>query len=433
MRGLIRRLLAATLLSGFPGIIVSVLAAPAAPDWFRYENNFFIAYSNAPEEKALDILAELEYIRAAAEQTPNFVIPEGRPKTLLLLPATQEEFARFAPYETMAGFAQPLDGGAAIVMPVSGSNRDSRAVIRHEYAHTLLFNEWFSYPQWYAEGFAEIVSGISVNRRRNSFAIGEKPSRYGRRLEPMVAWHELIATDFNAHGLADEKLIQSAYAQDWLLVHFLTLSSHSDHASQLNRYFALLTSGRSSPEAFGEAFGTTADDLWQTELQRYANKVPVVSRDFDPRILDTEFTRADVPQGELQPMLRYFTDKADARRTGGEPMPPITTVPGRWDQLRLNRQCADPLTFALRTGSDVIVIEGFYSADDDHPVPALFAYERTADGVFNLTNITASEFPNVMVTSDFRLSVKGKNVFCFDQEPVGRPCSSIFHRCDRPD
>ena len=399
--------------------------------WMRFDNESFIAYSNAPRKEALEVLEELEYIRAAALQTPSFFIPEAGPRTLVILPATRHEFARYAPYATMAGFAQQLDGGAAIVMPASSPDTDARATVRHEFAHTMLFNDWFRYPPWYAEGFAEIVSAIAINKRRNTFTIGEMPDRYGRRFRPVIQWNDVIENEFNAHGLADRHLIQGAYAQHWLLVHHLTLSGKTEYAQRLNGYFSMVTSGRSSADAFLQAFGMTPDEFWTSELRSYARKVPVTSQDFDRHVLNTEFSISTARENELQPMLRYFTDKADARRNGETNSQPISSLPGMWDQLKIEQQCSEPLTFELRADSNIVVIGGFYSADDEFPVPALFAYEQSEDGGFRLTNITASEYPNVTVTSDYRLTIRGDNVLCFDRQPLGRVCASIFQRCNR--
>jgi hypothetical protein len=126
-------------------------------------------------------------------------------------------------------------------------------------------------------------------------------------------------------------------------------------------------------------------------------------------------------------------DKADARRNGATNSQPIALLAGEWDQLRIREQCSEPLTFALRADSNTIEIAGFYSADDDAPVPALFEYEDSGDGGFQLTNVTASEYPNVMTAADFRLAIRGDNVLCFDRQPVTQVCGSIFQRCDRRD
>ena len=375
------------------------------------------------------MLFELEYIRSAAQQVPSFVIPADRPRTLVILPETHAEFQQYAALESIAGFAQPLDGGAAIVMPVSAPSGNAGDVIRHEFAHTLLFNDWFRYPHWYSEGFAEIFSNIRVDKRRNTFVIGEMPARYGRRLMPRISWDALVDEDFNAHQQPDPDVVQAAYAQDWLLVHFLTLSGNPDHLSQLNHYFSLVNSGEPSVEAFAMAFGVAPELIWEQSLADYARRPATARHEFSPAVLDLEFQSGPANDGELQPILSYLRGKADARRPGANLDLPASMLAGKWDQLKFQGQCGEPLTFTSRENGEVIGIEGFYSAEGANPVPALFLADRMAPGVFDFVNITADEYPEVVVTSDYQLTIRSETVVCFDRRPFSQACSSILQRC----
>jgi hypothetical protein len=159
--------------------------------WFHYENDFFVAYSNAGEENVMNILRSLEQFRAAAFQIPSFVIPQGRPKTLVILPATHEEFLTYAYYETMAGFATVLARQPTIVLPASDPNLDLRVIVGHEFAHTLLFNDYFHYPSWYAEGFAEIASSIVIDPANNTFSIGARDDHRKKAAKSSIDWNDL--------------------------------------------------------------------------------------------------------------------------------------------------------------------------------------------------------------------------------------------------
>ena len=379
------------------------------------------------------MLSELEYVRAAATQTPGFFMPEDRPKTIVLMPATVEDFAKLAPAEPISGFAQPLEQGVVIVFSVSDRSSDARIVARHEFAHTMLFNDWFRYPHWYAEGFSEIVSGISVDRRRNRFTVGEKPRHYSRRFKPLLDWNQLIRSDFDAHSLPELKQLQAAYRQNWLLMHYLTLNGKQDFSSEIDRYFGLITSGRESHEAFIEAFGFEPASLWQSELSQYARHPTITHHDFDPSALDLDFEASDADARDLDPLLTYLTDMADARRPGQRGLSSLDVLPGTWDQLKTEGQCGEPLTFGLRPGASIITIDGFYSRPGTEPVPALFEYEQIEDDAFQLVNVTEREYPDVALTDYYRLSMRNDNVFCLDKLPLRQVCGAIFHRCDRSD
>jgi len=400
------------------------------PDsWQRYENAHFIAYSNAADDDVRAVLDALAYIRAAAEQIPAFVIPEGRHKTYVVLPATGEEFARFAAYPSIAGFAQPLDNGAAIVMPASGSGTDAEAIVRHEFAHTLLFNDWFRYPLWFTEGFAELASSIVVDPGRNVYTIGAMPGRYGRRFRPALDWNDIVDERFDAHRLGDDELLQSAYAQHWLLFHYLTMNGQTDYALQIDRYFGMLNTGTGSLAAFARAFGMTPAELWDTRLRDYVGKPPVVTRAFDRAALDLAFDVRPADPARLEPLLRFLTDKAAAGRPGGGAQASLDALPGSWDQLRFPDQCSDPLEFNVVPAEHTIRIEHFYSEDSREPIPALFRYERLDSGDWRLVNVTAGRYPNVIAGADFQLTMRNDDVFCLDEIPVRQVCSTVFQRC----
>lgn len=399
--------------------------------WVHYENDFFVAYSNAGEESVTNILESLEQFRAAAFQIPSFVIPEGRPKTLVILPATHEEFLAFAYYDTMAGFAAVLAGRPTIVLPASDRDLDLHVIVGHEFAHTLLFNDYFNYPSWYAEGFAEIASSIVIDPMDNLFSIGARDDHRRKAAKPSIDWNDLIDSSFDAHALGDLKRTASAYAQDWLLVHYLTLNESADYASELNRYFANINNGMPSIAAFPEAFGKTAADFWQSDLQTYLDQIENRVFSFDPSLLDLEFQSSLAIDEELRPILNFLIDHADVRHGRNAPSGPAAHLPGRWDWFRLEDQCSDPMTLRLREDTGILVLESFYSDDDTDPVPALFSIDVDDDGALVLTNVTSHEYPQVMVTSDYRVMMRSENVMCFDAQPAARDCLRILQRCGR--
>jgi hypothetical protein len=398
--------------------------------WNHYENDFFVAYSNADEESVTNILESLEQFRAAAFQIPSFVIPEGRPKTLVILPATHEEFLTFAYYETMAGFAAVLAGRPTIVLPASDPDLDLRIIVGHEFAHTLLFNDYFNYPSWYAEGFAEIASSIVIDPADNTFSVGARDDHRKKAAKPAIDWNDLIHGAFDAHALGDLNRTASAYAQNWLLVHYLTLNESADYASELNGYFANIINGMPSHAAFPEAFGKTAAEFWQNDLQTYLDQIENRVFSFNPSLLDLDFQTSPAVDYELHPILKFLKDYADVRHGRNAPTDAVPHLPGRWDWFKLESQCSEPMTFRLREDTRILVLESFYSDDLTDPVPALFDITSDDDGALMLANITSDEYPQVKVTSDYKAVMRSKDVMCFDAQPAARDCLRILHRCD---
>jgi hypothetical protein len=414
-------------------MLVCLLSATGLADdaaWRQYENSNFIAYSNATEGNVAIILESLEEFRSAAFQIPSFVIPAGRPKTLVILPATHEEFLQFAHYETVAGFSTVLALRPTIVMPASNPNIDIRAVVGHEFAHTLLFNDYFKHPSWYAEGFAEIASSIVVDSDNNSFTIGAREDHRRKAAKPAIDWNNLVDSSFDAHTLGDIGRTASAYAQDWLLVHYLTLNSSADYASELNQYIANLNNGMPSDEAFPDAFGKTAADFWQQDLRAYLEEIENSAFYYDTTMEDLDFVVTNAVSEVLQPMLKFLRDFANARHGRNAPDNPTEHLAGRWDWFRLDNQCSEPMTIRLRAGTGIMVLESFYSADDSDPVPALFDIEEDDTGALMLINITSLEYPQVTVASDYRALMRSEDVMCFDAQPDARDCLRILHRCE---
>lgn len=414
--------------------VVACLYCPAtdAADspWRRFENSSFIAYSNGSDEHVANILEALEQFQAAAMQIPSFVIPANRPKTMVILPATREEFLTLAQFDTIAGFATTLNGQPTIVLPADQANIDIRVVVGHEFAHTLLFNEHFDYPSWYAEGFAEIASSIVIDERESTFEIGARDDLRQRAARPAVRWNELISETFNPHALGDIDVAASTYAQDWLLVHFLTLNESADYASELNRYFANIINGQASEVAFAEAFGKSVAEIGRDELPGYLRSITNRRFAFDPSLMDTDFRVSAAVDDEFVPVLRFLRDYADVQHGRNAPPEPVPYLAGQWDWLRLNDQCTDPVSFVLDEAHDLLTLEAFYSDHGTDPVPALFSIEVDEDGKVLLTNITASRYPQVRMASDYEAVIKSENAMCFDVQPSHRNCLRVMQRCD---
>ena len=388
-----------------------------------------MAYSNAPNRRARKILEDLEYFRAAALRVPDIEMPRYADKTLVVIPATDEEYEKLAENQNAIGFAQPLQNRTAIVFPASGRSETSKYVLHHEYAHALAHGNLARYPQWYMEGFAEVASSVVIHKRRLAFYVGMHEGRWNEALEPQIDWDELISDDFDAHNFEDVRVTASAYAQFWLLAHFLTMSGSKEYLRDLERYFSLVEGGMESVAAFQEAFGMTANDMWETELKDYLWHIPEYRHGFSQSSLDRSFDRYAAPPSEVEPMLRFFTDKASMARGMDATSNPLGFLDGRWDHLKFTNQCTDLLTVRLENGADVLVIDDFYSGDDDTRIPAIFRVSHQYGPELILRNITHLEHPEVTVTPNYQLSIRGENVLCFDEVPARSICQRVLHRC----
>ena len=419
-------------------LVVSLCVLSSGPavsadsdEWFRYENDFFLAYSNAESHQARKILEDLEYFRAAALRVPGIELPKDALKTIVLIPATDEEYSELADNPNSVGFAQPLDGRTAIVFPATSRTDTSKYILHHEYAHALAHVNSADYPQWYTEGFAEIASSVVIHKRRKSFYVGVHEGRFQEAKEPLIDWDTLISDEFDAHAFDDMRMTASAYAQFWLLAHFLTLSGSDEYLSKLESYFASIERGQSSTSAFRESIGMTANELWESELRRYIDHMPEYRHGFAHSSLDPSFERSPALESSYVPILTFFKDRAEVARGIDRTSNPLSFIAGQWDRLKFSDQCTDTLDFHFRDGADTLVMEDFYVAKNGDSVPAIFSVHHTYGTEFILRNMTSARYPEITATPDYQLTVRGNDVLCFDEVPATTMCERVLQRCDK--
>ena len=400
-----------------------------ADGWYRYENDFFLAYSNAGSWQTRKILEDLEYFRAAALRVPDVEMPRYFDKTLVVIPATEEEYSLLVENKHAVGFAQPLKNRTAIVFPATSRTDKSKYVLHHEYAHALAHGNLANYPQWYMEGFAEVASSVVIHKRRMSFYVGMHEGRWNEALEPTVDWDELIADDFDAHRLGDIRKTASAYAQYWLLAHYLTMSGSEENLRALEDYFSMVENGKPSVEAFRQAFGMSANDLWDTALKDYLWRIPEYRHSFSQSSIDRSFDRTPADRDEIAPILKFFADKATMARGMDATSNPLSHLTGKWDQLKFTDQCTDVLTLHLTDDADELVIDDFYVANDGRKMPATFGVDHIYGSELILTNQTNLDDISVAASPNYQLSIRGEDVVCFDEVPARMLCQRVFHRC----
>ena len=172
------------------------------------------------------------------------------------LVANEAEVQRLmgAPGSSVAGFYRPEEGGALAVVPRntgSGGTFTGQLVLFHEYAHHhMLQYTPAAYPAWYVEGFAELASTASFERK-GTITYGKPASHRQYELEYTSRYSPSEMVDGTYLKDRDRKRSWS-YGDAWLLTHYLTFSD--DRRGQLRRYLVDINRGAELPEA-AAAFG----------------------------------------------------------------------------------------------------------------------------------------------------------------------------------
>lgn len=271
-------------------------------EWHRYENGYFIAYSDASAKKTRSILEGLEKFRVAASQAANVRVPESAAKTEVLIFDSRKDYFAISPGKNTSAFALSGLGQFRIVMRASGQSDTDLQIVRHEYTHVLLGYLSFQYPKWYDEGFAELVSTIRFIKKDSQFVMGEPPLGVLYSRGDGFDWNRLVAEGWNNETMHSGK-VNDAYMQSWLLTHYAMIGNEFENYEKFLQYLRAWVSGEPPLSAFEQAFGMDANSLWKNELKSYSRNVVALVYDFESEELDMNFTRSVADSGHVRSVI----------------------------------------------------------------------------------------------------------------------------------
>jgi hypothetical protein len=261
--------------------------------WYKYENQYFEAYSDASEKKVMRLLRELENFRAAVMQLQGNRIPVDASKTQVVIFNSRNQYKETIANDSIVAYAATIGDVPYMVMSVSGDPSTSLSNIRHEFTHVLQGYRDSRSPPWYEEGFAEFMSGMKFRANDTEMIVGNFPGRF---LVPvgLLDWDELISDDFGFHQISSDKKASNAYVQSWLLVHYLTLGDGMAHNKGLVQYLTRYSRGESSVETFLDVFGEAANTLGPRALRQYSTRFNTLVLEFQSGSQDFDFDRREV-------------------------------------------------------------------------------------------------------------------------------------------
>ncbi len=241
--------------------ILLLFASPAyAVTWHEAETSHFKIVS-AGDEKDLRKFAErLEYFHTLLRLATG-VSETGRPvvKVRVYLVNSIGDVKRLygAPGSDVAGFYSPREDGAIAVVPRSTGDGTftGQLVLFHEYSHHYMLQYTpVAYPSWYVEGFAEIASTASFERK-GAITFGKAASHRQYELDAGMSYP--VAKMLDGSYLKDrEKGRGWSYGDAWTLTHYLTFTDK--RRGQLRAYLSAINAGKKMSEA-ATVFGDLGD------------------------------------------------------------------------------------------------------------------------------------------------------------------------------
>lgn len=280
-------------------LLLLALAPALARDraWYRYENAYFEAYSDAPEAKALALLEDLELFRGAVLMVSGAKVPDNAMQTQVVIFNSTRDFRKTITSQNTAAYMTSVTGVPYMVLPARNYKGDTKHFIRHEYTHVLQAYNPTKSPPWYIEGFAEFMSGLEVDKDKNLMLIGGYNGRV-KSSSDFVDWDRLIEDSFNFKILSRNKG-SDAYLQSWLLVHYLSIGDDYAHNEDLNRYLIEVARGMPSSEAFQRIFNELPSEMGPRIYRQYTRRFIMKQLQFTPQWRDLDFKRTEADPGTV--------------------------------------------------------------------------------------------------------------------------------------
>jgi tetratricopeptide (TPR) repeat protein len=149
-------------------------------------------------------------------------------------------------------------------------------IVFHEYTHLLVHDAVREVPVWLDEGLAEHYGTFRLRDGGRRVEVGRPIRAHVNALRRgYIPIADLLAVN-RSSALYNESDRRSVfYAEAWLLAHYL-LVERPNGAAAISRYLGGLASGRSTGQAFQEAFGRSTAEM-DRELRQYSQRRVLLS------------------------------------------------------------------------------------------------------------------------------------------------------------
>lgn len=237
--------------------LLLVFSNPAfAAVWREAETTHFRIISSGEEKGLLKFAERLEYFHTLLRLATG-ANEANRPvvKVRVYLVSSVGEVKRLYGNlnSEVAGFYGPREDGAFAVVPRSTGDGifTGQLVLFHEYAHHYMLQYTpAAYPSWYVEGFAEIASTASFERK-GAITFGKAASHRQYELEGGTSYPVIKMLD-GTYLKDREKRRGWSYGDAWALSHYLTFSD--TRRGQFRAYLNGINNGKKMTEA-AQVFG----------------------------------------------------------------------------------------------------------------------------------------------------------------------------------
>ena len=233
------------------GLLLTTATPAISAEWREAESSHFRIIGTGDERELRKFAERLEYFHgllhlATGASEANRPLVKVRVFIVPSLGDVQRLYGSGG--DSVAGFYGPRDDGAFAVVPRSTGDGTftSQLVLFHEYAHHYMLQYTpAAYPSWYVEGFAEIASTASFERK-GSITFGKAAQHREHELANGVSYPVAKLID-GSYAADTEKGRGWSYGDAWALSHYLTFSQ--TRSGQFRSYLNAINSGQKVAEA----------------------------------------------------------------------------------------------------------------------------------------------------------------------------------------
>jgi len=373
----------AILLVGATGLCARADAA----DWSRVESDHFVITTDGPSRKAESYAQRIEAFRYVALMMLGADASSTRTqgKLDIYLLRNQEQIRKIRPgfSEWVAGVYFTCDEGSLAYATLQdnwahdGSDAGLMTLL-HEYSHHLMFQSSTAYyPAWYVEGFAEYMSTASMDDGVVSLG-NPQPGRVRTLGQDRWISFDTVLSPLalnNGDKANNERVVDSFYAQSWLLAHYML--NDSERTKKFNAYFARVGAGEDPVAAFEPATGIPVSSL-EHLLKNYLAALPVItvhSKDIPNATPKAQALPEDARSWLLDAsLLKTCMAKPQGEAVLAQLRALASAPTGVSADLRLARDRAEILFGDAKVASDDLVA---HAVDDDASFDAHYLMGRT--------------------------------------------------------
>lgn len=223
-------------------------------DWHEIQTPHFTIVSNGKIEMSQKLAHDLEQARVLVQKVMPWTNTDpGRPVVVwgIATDAQKRKLSEWNSKVRHRGFFRPGRYQHHIVYDYSIADT-STAV--HEYIHMINRHNFAFLPRWLNEGVAEVFENVQVNDGEIMLGMPH-PDKVRVLRRQGIELEELLTRDYRDFS-PNPTVSSHNYAQSWALVHYLILGSGQQETKGLQRFLALMSSGRTAKEAMKEFAGS---------------------------------------------------------------------------------------------------------------------------------------------------------------------------------